>query len=333
LAGIYFALQRKYVGMIAACGLACYCHNTGAAYVVGIFILAFIVEKYKARKLVMPAIVVTLALIPQAILAWIYLGSNLTPMPDLTTLRAYFTLVMGVWTGTLNPAGSILFLFLFYLSLVIFISADIYFLVVFRKTNILLISWLVPISALLIISQVACIFIYRTIQPIIFLFMLWLGWELGNDDKLLHIRASFAAAWLSILLLGALHLNPAVRGGHLDDVAAQIRSQWRTGDILVYTTQTVALPFDYYLNDLPHAQIPYSQNFYMNSPGSQLITNTGEIRQALRAWVIWPDDVLISDAERSQLENITGTDPVYSISYLQTSTINIYLVNLGKKTK
>jgi hypothetical protein len=110
-------------------------------------------------------------------------------------------------------------------------------------------------------------------------------------------------------------------------VANEIRSQWRTGDVLVYTTATVGTPIDYYLDDLPHTWTDIVHEPFLEVPSmhhSDLNFSTGATG---RSWVIIPKDGLISPDEQVELNDLVHhQDPVYTINYLQAAQINVYLV-------
>jgi hypothetical protein len=173
-------------------------------------------------------------------------------------------------------------------------------------------------------SIVANVFIYRTIMPLIIPFLLWLSWELGMGTR---YRTIMAMLWMCTVISGLGAYNPADRGAGVDRVAAQIRSDFQAGDVLMYTTQTV-IPFDYYLSDLPHVYAPApGSNYFLDPEGPPLISSTAEAETASRLWVFIPDDLLLTQTERAYLQDIVGEQaPVYKLTYMQTSPLLVYLI-------
>jgi hypothetical protein len=130
-----------------------------------------------------------------------------------------------------------------------------------------------------------------------------------------------------ILVLGMIIWNPADRGGRLDTVANEIRSQWRTGDQLVYTTVTVGMPFSYYLGDLPHAWDDTVREEFLMIPTYPRDKLAPPIGKLIRSWVVIPQDGLISPGEKAALMDLVHHQkPVYTVSYMQAAAINVYLV-------
>jgi hypothetical protein len=126
--------------------------------------------------------------------------------------------------------------------------------------------------------------------------------------------------------VGLYYWNPTDRGGGLNKVAAEIRSNWKPGDTLVYTTETVALPFDYYLNDLPHTWVAIVSHPFLAVP-SIVRTNRDCSVPCQRYWIVIPEDLLITPTEHIELNALVHDQkPVYQIRYLQAAPIDVYLV-------
>jgi hypothetical protein len=112
--------------------------------------------------------------------------------------------------------------------------------------------------------------------------------------------ALIALAVFGLLVVG-LRYDAAKKGARLDVAAAYIRQNYQPGDVIYYTDLSVALPFDYYLSDLPHitrrndADFMLAQAFKVPSGDLLRPTPCNGIR---RAWVIVPQD---SDAELAWL--------------------------------
>jgi hypothetical protein len=189
-----------------------------------------------------------------------------------------------------------------------------------------LLAWTLPLIGLIVSSLLANnnFLHYRTLSPILFPFALWLGREIGIRRWNAYV---FAAAWIPLLVASLFYWNPSIRGGGLDQVASEIRSQWRPGDRLVYTTITVGLPFNYYLGDLPHSwddtvQAPFlSVHSITHSDLPRTAKNSG------RTWLIATDDNMITPDEQLVLDGLERWQlPLYTIKYIQASAIQVYLV-------
>ena len=130
-------------------------------------------------------------------------------------------------------------------------------------------------------------------------------------------------------MAGLIIWDPASRGGGLDVIAEDIRSQWKPGDSLLYTTITVGYPFNYYLGDLPHRwDSTVKDPFFLTTPSlvhPWLDTPNGEVS---RSWVVIPQEpILITPEEWEALDDLTHhQDPIYKIFYLQAAPVFIYLV-------
>jgi hypothetical protein len=168
--------------------------------------------------------------------------------------------------------------------------------------------------------------VYRILMPMIYTFYIWLGWELGRIGHRVIYRRVLAALWLFFILVGYGGYEPAYRGGYLDQAAAEIRSQWQAGDVLVLTTQT-GIAFDYYLHDLPMIYRPVTDSFFLNPPGTPVLVSRPSPVPVKREWVVIPHDPMMSQAEfMSAMADMQGQSPVYVIWYMQTSPLLVYLV-------
>jgi len=314
LASIYFAIEGKWLGVLATCGLMFYAHKVGPAYAIAALLIAdHFYPEYTRRVL------------PGTLLAWIPAIINMVNhwivqqpwQPHLTLSWAAFSTIRAIWPMPYTE-------WFFFVAGLLLIRT-LFFLFSKRLENgriIPLVAWVIPILGMITVSLVTKnnIFIYRTVMPILFPFALWLGWEMGRQKIP-------ALSWVLMLVLGMTMWNPTDRGGKLDLVADQIRSQWRTGDQLLYTTATVELPFGYYLGDLPHTWDNTVQAEFLNIPTYARITLDPPTGEALRSWVVIPEDGLITPGEKAILLGLVHHQaPVYTITYMQASTIQVYLV-------
>jgi len=324
LAALWFALEGGWLGMVAASGLMMYCHSTGAIYGLSIVMIALYFYPRKYKKILWSWLAILLAWVPAIIRILLHWTISQPWQPKLTVTVMINSILAAMWTGSSYAYAW------FCIAILITLFLSLILLTIKTKAMIriaLIAAWVYPLTGLILFSLLFNnAILYRTLQPILFPFSLWLGWELGLMQKPIILRTILAGIWIWLLLCGILFWNPSARGASLDRVAAQIRSQWRTGDKLIYATQTVGLPFDYYLDDLPHATLNIVKHPWLDFPTMQKI-NIPCDGPCLREWVVIPDDILITPMERNELNKIIrGYPSLYTIKYLQAATIQVYLV-------
>jgi hypothetical protein len=317
LAGIYFAVEGRWLGLLATCGLMIYAHKIGVAFALTSLLIADYLHPRQTRWILLVS--------AGALLAWIPAIVNMLSrwiiqqpwQPQITFPWLVSSAITAIWP----MINSGLFLLLAFLLLI----RTLFFLFSKNRTNgriIPLAAWILPVLVLIAASLVTRnnFVIYRTFMPALFPFALWLGWEMGKQKIP-------ALSWILMLVLGMTMWNPYDRGGRLDQVADQIRSQWKTGDQLIYTTATVGMPFEYYLSDLPHTWDDTARSDFMlilSYPRISIDPSTGA---AARSWVVIPDDGLIMPSERDVLMDLVHhQEPLYTIRYMQAATIQVYLV-------
>ena len=253
LAALWYAIEGNWLGLFAVCGLTVYAHNIGPIFAVGAILIALYFHPLKWNDFILFFFVLFLAWIPAAIhisTMWIV---QQPWQPILTFDWVVRSSLQSLWPMPWNDW--IYFASFLVLGLTLLRVISITILRFFKKQLnnriIPLFAWTLPLVGLLSSSWVSNnnFVHYRTLSVFLFPFALWLGWEISIIRWHAWI---FGAAWISLLVAGLIYWHPAIRGGGLDQVATDIRSQWQDGDRLVYTTITVGLPFNYYLSDLPH---------------------------------------------------------------------------------
>ena len=319
LAALWFALESRWLGLLAVCGLTVYSHNTGAICAGAAIAIAIYLYPWKARPILLVALGTILAWIP-AILRmldhWIiqqpWRPQVTLPWLVTSTIQALWPMLYGGW-----------------FTLATFITLVLTLLLLFSRVKahgriVPMLAWLLPYTGLVVFSLVVKnnMVQYRTLMPMLFPFALWLGWELGHKRK---SNPVMPVLWIGMLIAGMVIWDPSERGGHLDQVADQIRSQWRTGDSLLYTTTTVGLPFDYYLGDLPHTWDDTVRSEFLLNPFT--VRSEVSIPTITRSWVIYSDDPLITPAEREVLRDLAHhQQPLFTVRYVQAAQIHVYLV-------
>jgi hypothetical protein len=321
LAAIWFALESQWLGLLAICGLTVYAHTTGPIYAVAALFIAAYLYPWKIRRILLVGLGVALAWIPAVVHIFSHWIIRQPWQPHLvfpwlvhSTIWAFWPEFYGGW--------------FFLVALVILNLSGLFLLSVVKAHGriIPLLAWLLPVTELIAFSLITQnnMVLYRTLMPMLFPFALWLGWELGRK-RIASI--AMLCIWTGMLAAGLMLWHPADRGGHLDQVADQIRSQWRTGDTLVYTTGTVGMPFDYYLGDLPHTWDDTVQHPFLADPGNPHVSIVSPTGTSIRSWVIIPKDRLITPLEQSALDDLIHHQaPVFTIKYVQAAQINVYLV-------
>jgi len=320
LAAFWFAMEGRWLGLLGCCGLLPYCHSTGPVYALGALCIAFYLRPHQWRQILLCSVLIGLAWLPALVRLMIH-GAQLsyawgaTSTFEIWTISAYVAL----WANIeVNQFFFVFTILAFTLPLLVSFLPD-------RNRIIVLLAWGIPLLSLMLFSLARNVIIYRTLMPLLFPFFLWLGWELGAHAKPVWLRAALSGLWAVALGIGLYAWHPADRGCHLDQIATQIRSQWRTGDQLIFTTSTVGLPFEYYLGDLPHSWLDIAKDPLMDVPGIPRTTLACQ-GPCKRWWVIIPKEKeLITPAEWASLKPYMQGQPVYSLHYMQAATINVYL--------
>jgi len=242
LAALYFACTCRWLGMTACLGLMMYCHNTAPAFILGILLVAVITFPQHWWAAIKAAPILFLAYLPQAWAAWHYRGTTLSPMPPLSLIEATVSTVLGFWVGSLPNILAAIFPILLIVSLYVLLLEE-----RTQTTNILMLAWIIPFLVLGLLSTYSNVFIYRTIMPFILPYLMALGWSLGHEAsrRMIGWRWVLSSVWIILLAVGFTNWNPATRGASVDRIASEIRADWQPGDVIIYTTQTVATPFDY----------------------------------------------------------------------------------------
>jgi hypothetical protein len=334
LLAVWFLTNGKWLGFSAACGLLFYCHNTGALLAAGIFVVFYIywaVPKLRIQQiLIMLGILVVSALpVLFRILARNELASGpLQPWaPVLTPDWFVMSITQAFWAGSYQVSV------IGFLTFSILLTSTLIF---FHKINIvkplLLQVWTYPLFIMVIVSLVYNnLFLYRTFSPLLYPICLWLGFVLGYKPLYLG-RILLASGWLVVLGITLITWDPALRGGYLNNVALEIRDKFQPGDLIIYSTYTVAMPFDYYLRDLPHSNARLAANSFLNEPGDSIGLDLSELANYTRVWFISPEDGLIALDEREFINSLHATDPdpEYQVFYKQAATINVWLIDAGE---
>jgi hypothetical protein len=323
LAALWFAIEGRWLGLLATCGLMIYTHSTGPAFAVAALLIWLYLHPVEVRyRFPLISGIVICAWLPAIIhisQTWVL---QQPWQPTLTFGWFLYCSFLSLWPIVQNGIFELIAMLVLAFTLVWLLIH------VFKQEFgdiVPLGAWTLPLFGLVAVSLLTHnnFVLYRTLMPVLFPFSLWLGWNLGRRKVASYF---LAAMWIPMLIAGLVFWHPADRGAGLDKVAAQIRSEWRPGDALIYTSITVGLPFDYYLGDLPHAWDTTLKSPLV-APDSIHHTDTAKFSPT-RLWVlIYDDKSQMTADEQSRLEALVHhQQPVYTVTYIQAAQNDIYLV-------
>jgi hypothetical protein len=316
LTALLFALDGKYLGLLAVAGLTAYAHRTGPAIALAAFVVALYMHRSNWRMILLASLLTVLAWVPAfAGAAW-YASSQEFWTENLDLLWMGLAMLQSILVWTWRGMTVFIPIALFVGTLVL----------IFRKDALLLaLAWIVPLAAMITVSMLwKNVIMYRTLMPLLFPFGLWLGWVLGRRPFRIY-QAAVLIGWTIILAVSLTQYDPTDRGGRIDQAADLIRSQWRTGDAILYTTFTTQAPFDYYLPDLPAALWTGVSNPFQTPPDLHVNTTLPEHE---RLWVITLDEPSLPAEEQAAIHDLTagGTLVLRLDTAPQFAPIEIWLV-------
>lgn len=344
LLAVWYAIEARRIGLFSACGLCFYAHYVGPAYAVAVLGLALYLHSSSWKKIFLIGGLIILSWLPQIIIALTTINHFDWTEP-IKARQLIEVWVDAIWVGTFKKTLIVACLQIIFFSTIIFSL----FVPMDRIKKILGIFLGISILSLLVVSLIwSNVIIYRTLVPLLIFVALWLGWELGNIPaswrfkwKFTHgrefnigqgltslMRTILAVAWVAFLIFGLINWDPARRGGHLDQIAGQIRNQWQEGDVIFYPTASVAMPFDYYLNDLPHFLMQDQISTALTPPGlSRFVIADYETLDADRIWLFIPKTTLMDPHVQNKLDKyIIDQQPAYTLTFFQFHPIDIYLI-------
>lgn len=316
-----FALDGKWRSLGIVSVLMLYAHNTAPFLLVAVYIIALIRHTKEWKVILVTGTLSLLAFVP-------WLGSVATQsgsfwMAEFDAGWAIHQFIFAYWVDILDASG--IFVFLTLVIIFFTVAMD-------KPVRELATIFSVPFFGMLFVSVFFVnIFFYRPMIPLLMPFALWLGATLPAYNK--WTRALTTAAWSLLLVIALLGWDPAARGARLDNATDYIRANWQEGDHIYYITGTVALPFDYYLHDLPHLLMDAEHHTGLMQLSHARAFNipTGDILELdplpTRGWVIYPRDVLLDDATAESLWWIEDFGhQVGFLRYSQAADIEIYLI-------
>jgi hypothetical protein len=231
MASIYFALERRWLGLFAVSGLAIYIHPTAPAYIVPAWLL--ILRSAPRRVLAS-----SLLLIPIWTLRVIPAGGISNPdfwlkPPTFTDYLAQFGHTIGAKPDNLYPAVLFMALALAFAAL--------------RFRPAVWTIYLAPLVVLIGVSAlVQPVAMYRTLLPSS------MGLALLVGSAVPEGRSVWIYSSLAILLAVMIaQYDPSLHGGHVDLAAVRVRDAWQPGDCIQYETDFARVEVEPYLEGLP----------------------------------------------------------------------------------
>jgi hypothetical protein len=331
-----FAVDGRWLGLFASCGLLTYTHLVAPAYVLGPVAMALYLHRKESGKIILAGAGAVLLWLPY--LLWsLSLPLGDYPVGTFSILGLYYSLWMMLWVGTISRTNIGIFV------LVITLSAAAGLIGRARRQRAVLLLLAIPFAAMLVESiLIRNVMAYRPLSGILVPLGLWLGTaltpaflHLGKKIKtgigpifLNSIKVLLVICWMGLLVWGMTHWEASARGGHLAEAAQTICGQWQPGDVVYYATMTVALPFDYYLGDKPAYLMDASMNQFLDPPGiSKFAYKPLEEISHRRAWVIYPLADEFTPEIRLRLQQYTeGGSQVATLKFPQVGDILVFLV-------
>ena len=291
LAGFYYALEKKYLGLSAVSGLALYCHPVAPVFILANFLVLLYTQQGYTKN-------AAYAAAPPVLAGAIWFPFAVSSSGDfwLAEFDADYLVTssyQAALAGSLEGAARLWFegLLWFYLFVALAVTlttlgerakedaaraAD-FFLPNTNKVNTWInrklvdgapevkaeiyrvvqagILFLVPLTLIIVVSiTYANVAFYRPLMLLIMPMSIWLGAAAApvKINAKTFYKAALPLVFLGLVALALVRYDPSRRGGELERVAEMIAAELGPEDTIFYATGTVALPFEYYLADVPH---------------------------------------------------------------------------------
>lgn len=311
IAAIYYAIKLRPIGLLACMGLLPYIQPIGPAYAIAALLVAWRHGMPFKRVMIVGALA-SIAWIPKMLQALgvfdaqradFWLQAFGLPWILEQTAKAFDVNTLDLW-------GSVALLLLICIMLVRGIRP---------MRGILWLAVVVPAAILLIVSTVKPVYFYRPEQPTALALCLLAGVTLAPSAS--WRSWTLPALSCGLLVIMVANYGASARGGYIDASAAEIRRGWHAGDRIAYASLTVAVPYAYYLADLPGCLIDF--------PGleqSDAFTSCELADLRSGTWLVWTHDPAVVPPQlASQLAAMTaGTLPVSNAGAWQFSAIDVY---------
>ncbi len=344
--GIYFIIQKKWIGFCVSITLLAYSQSIALFYIIALVTGAILLQPDQIKKIFASSVLALLLFLP-----WIPVMINTTSqfyMSNFYWTDIVKSLVFVFFTGMFqgNLANFALLLIVISFVIAIIFSAK----PIFRSLSTLIHKrdiprnldeesnirysvitvWAVlPILLMIMSAPFKNVVYYRALSAALIPSIIWLGFTL-IPQKINRAGFIFVSAWVFIIFAGIVVWSPTLKGGDLKEIAQVINRSWEPRDVIYHATGTSYLPFSLYLDH---------QAYLINEIQSPGLLQTGLITefkipqsslegiQYKRAWIIWARDQLVSDRVLERMTNYTKNAVlVGSVHYWQAATIDIYLL-------
>ena len=325
LAAYLFAIQARWLGLTALCGLMFYAHPVLGAYIVGAYLLAIYRHSDQWRAIVLSGLGVIAAHTPRLLMLSRMVSSvtnangtfEIAPMGWQSLLVAIRQML---WARSLPqwlPGVGLLLLYVVF-GLVLTLDVE------DRERNLpaaLMVSPLLIILAYsVLINNVTH---YRTLGLVLIPLALWLAAATAPREWT-PLKMVLPLAWCLLILAGLWGWNPARRGAGLDVVAEVVSPD----DTVMAVTATGALAPREYLGEV-----------YLLDADQHTMLVSNQLQRAFglrrAGWeiapdvVLYPQDELITDDVRASVDAYlaaTNARAVGVIPYWQTAPIVVWRV-------
>jgi len=336
--GILWAVRGRWLGLTAVMGLMLWCHSTAVFYGPTLALIA-VVRHPRAWKSILVAGVVAVA----SWLIWLPIvffqaGTIIPWFPPFTLAHVATNLEAAFFANALGGGWAIFGLLAVVSSSIVALWKTIgqtidWFADKRRAGNgrsapvlqgnfvesgdprtnpnfILMLAVLVPLLLFLVYTLLTQnVFLFRPLSVTVPAWVMWLAptivFQTTPSRKLMFTRTILPALWTWTILAGLAGWSPQ-RTSSMRDVVNLIQTDWRSGDVIYYSSALVGNLFQYYLPD--YHQVLIDRNgmveeaisvvLKLNIPKAPL-----EDISYKRAWVVWLRDVNTSPRMKDYVRN------------------------------
>jgi len=327
LAGAWFALRGRWLGLTAVLGLLLYSLLPGVVYAAPLVVLAFVANRKSLRPLALSLLCAGISFLPW-LSTWVNAANRdfwLGPFTWgglLTALaRAFFVDALPPWlwaTAAIAIVGGVAG------AVVITLKERA------RPSLILALLAIGPLACMVAISQFRNVTFYRPLSALTIPLVLWLAVTLTRIPWR-WLKYTAATVWGVLLLAGLLSWSPASKGGDLRALTDRIMlDAMRPGDVVYHATGTSALPFGEYVRAPTYLLDEEQPPGLLSQPMQDAL---GLRRAALedvphaRAWIVWALDDQMTDAANARMSHyVEGGTLIGTVRYWQAAPIQVWLV-------
>jgi uncharacterized membrane protein len=354
LAGTWFALRKRWLGLTACGGLILFSHYVGLFYVLSLYIVASLttgISFKNLKTLVASGFIAVLSFAPWVPVYMTTLAEDFT-VPPLTIPDLLVMFYRIMFADALSQS-SLLLLALIAISGCLLLSEFILCIRMYKIIKDKLLSKvqkavnvevryiqlslfaLLPLVIMVTWSIVWKNFIYyRLLVPLAIPLILWMLFTLTKQIPVWLTKYFLIPIWSILLVVGVANWSPLSKDGNMHNAIDVINTQWKSGDVIYHITGTSYMPFSNYFRNKPMYLIDEQQHGWLLRP--QLQDIFGVERSALedikykRVWVFYASsESLISENARRRadqyIENGVFIDIVQA---WQFAPIKIYLVDI-----